>query len=106
MGIFNSPLSISLFIWVQDWVKTEFQIEVLALIQNLTENRIRDARGLVHNIASVTFIICTEYQISFGIQVIFQDCAFAESSGRDLNSGNKKSGIQSGTVFRDEIHQR
>ena len=37
----------SLF-WKQDWVKTGFQIEVLTLIHNLTENRLRHARGPVH----------------------------------------------------------
>ena len=36
-------MSLSLFIWVQDWVKTESQ----TLILNLTENRTRQARGHV-----------------------------------------------------------
>ena len=40
--------NISLFILVQDWVKTGLQIEVLALIHNQTENRLRHARGLAH----------------------------------------------------------
>ena len=31
----------------QDWVKTEIQIEALTLIQNITENRIKHARGPV-----------------------------------------------------------
>ena len=30
--------SLSLFIWVKDWVKTEFQTEALTLIRNITEN--------------------------------------------------------------------
>ena len=32
----------------QDWVKTEFQIKVQTLIQHLTENRLRHARGPVY----------------------------------------------------------
>ena len=49
--LFNSPSFLSLFIWVQDWVKTEFQ----TLIHNLTENRTRHARGPVHTVSSVTY---------------------------------------------------
>ena len=41
------------------WLKTEFQIEVLTLIQNIAENRTRHARGPVKNISSVTYIVCT-----------------------------------------------
>ena len=44
--LFNS-LTTSLFIWEQDRVKTRFQIEELATIQHLTENRLRHARGPV-----------------------------------------------------------
>ena len=54
--LFNSPSPLSLFIWVQDWVKTEFQFEALTLIHSITENRTRHARGPVQNISSVTFI--------------------------------------------------
>ena len=36
------------FFGKQDWLKTGFQIEVLTLIHNLTENRLRHARGPVH----------------------------------------------------------
>ena len=36
-------------LYEQDQVKTEFQIEVLTLVQNLTENRLRHARGPVHS---------------------------------------------------------
>ena len=46
-------LTVSLF-GKQDWVKTEFQIEVLTLIQNITENRTRHARGPVQNISYVS----------------------------------------------------
>ena len=46
--LFNSPSTISLFILEQDWVKAGFQIEVLALIQNLMENKHRHASGPVH----------------------------------------------------------
>ena len=53
--LFNSPSFLSLFIWVQDWVKTEFQTNVLTLINDLTENRTRHARGPVHTVSSVTY---------------------------------------------------
>ena len=42
--LFNSPSTISL---VTDWVKTGFQIEALTPNQNITENRLRHARGPV-----------------------------------------------------------
>ena len=46
--LFNSTLSNSLFIWVkQDWVEINFQIEVPNLIQQITEDRLRHARGPV-----------------------------------------------------------
>ena len=35
------------------WAKTEFQIEVLTLVQNLMENRLRHARSPVHTPESV-----------------------------------------------------
>ena len=35
--------------------KDRLQIEVLTLIQNITENRLRHARGPVHYIESITF---------------------------------------------------
>ena len=48
--LFNSSSTISLFIREQDWVMTGFQIEVLTLVQHITENRLRHARGPVHTI--------------------------------------------------------
>ena len=36
---FNSLPCVSLCIWEQDWVKKEFQMEVLSLIQQMMENR-------------------------------------------------------------------
>ena len=48
-------LSVSLF-GKQNWVKTGFQIEVLTLIQNLTENRLRHARGPVQFTETVTYM--------------------------------------------------
>ena len=53
-NLFNPPSTISPFIWVQDWVKTGFQIEELTLVQNLMENRLRHARGLAEFTESVT----------------------------------------------------
>ena len=50
MAAYKSPLSLSLFIWEQNWVQTEFQF------QNLMENRTRHARGPIQDIKSVTFI--------------------------------------------------
>ena len=50
-------LSASLF-GKQDWVMTEFQTEVLALIHNITKNRNRRASGPVHyQHPSVTFML-------------------------------------------------
>ena len=37
--------------------KGSFQIEVLTLIQNITENRLRNAKGPVHYIESVTSMV-------------------------------------------------
>ena len=44
--MFKKKLSASLF-GKQDWVKTGYQIEAMTRIQNLTENRLRHARGPV-----------------------------------------------------------
>ena len=60
-----------------DWVKTGFQIEVLTLIHNLTENRTRQARGPVHNISSVTnmqakTLKCNQLQTGFSPR-LFQE---------------------------------
>ena len=44
------------FIWETRFSKAKFQIEILTLVQNITENRPRHARGPVHYIESVTFI--------------------------------------------------
>ena len=49
------PLSVFLF-GKQDWVKTRLQTEVLTLIRNITENRLRQARGPVHSTESVTHV--------------------------------------------------
>ena len=46
--LFISPSTISLFVWETRLGKGSFQIEVLTLVQNITENRIRHARGPVH----------------------------------------------------------
>ena len=47
----------SIFIWETRLGKGSFQMEVLTLVQNITENRLRVARGPVHfYIESVTFI--------------------------------------------------
>ena len=40
---------LEIFIWGQDWVKTGFQTEALTLFRNLTENRVRHARGPVQS---------------------------------------------------------
>ena len=53
---FNSASSYSLFIWVQEGIQTEFQIEVHKPIQNLTENRLRRASGPVQNTHSITWV--------------------------------------------------
>ena len=63
---FYSSLSLSLFIWVQDWVKTEFQTEALTLIQNITENRTRHTRGPVQNISSVTYLVSCQGVVQLG----------------------------------------
>ena len=46
--LFNSSSTISLFIWETRWGKGRFQIEVLNIVQNILENRIRHARRPVH----------------------------------------------------------
>ena len=44
----GDKISLSVFLYgKQDWVKTEYLIEALTLIQNITENRTRHARGPV-----------------------------------------------------------
>ena len=53
--LFNSPSTISLF-GKQVWVKTEFQIEVLTLFQNLMENRLSHARGPVYSTEAVCML--------------------------------------------------
>ena len=45
--LFNPSSTISLFIWDARLGKGSFQMEALTLIQNITENRIRHARGPV-----------------------------------------------------------
>ena len=54
--LFNSPSTISLFMWETRSGKDRFQIKVLTLVQNIMENRLRHAIGPVHYIESVTFI--------------------------------------------------
>ena len=63
--LFNSPLTISPFIWETRLGKVRFQIEAMTLIHNITENRLRHARGPVQNTESVTYI--TSYFTKFEI---------------------------------------
>ena len=46
--LFNSPSTIGLFIWETILGKESLRIKVLTLVQNITENRLRHARGPVH----------------------------------------------------------
>ena len=46
--LFNSPSTISLFIWETRLGSGSFQIQVLTLIRNIAENRLRHARSPVH----------------------------------------------------------
>ena len=61
---FFSRPSVSLFM-EQDWAETEFQIEVLALIHNLMENRLMHACSgpvllFIHKF-SLLHLLCTNY---------------------------------------------
>ena len=62
--LFISPSTISLFVWETRLGKGSFQIEVLILVQNITENRLRHARGPVHYIESVTSIAQVSYTLT------------------------------------------
>ena len=55
--LFNSPLTNSLYIQETRLGKGSFRIDVLTLVQNIMENRLRHARGPVHSyVESITLI--------------------------------------------------
>ena len=73
-------MSLSLFIWVQDWVKTEFQTKALTLIHNLTETKTRNPRGpiqpsvpLYQSCYSTVVLKNREIQVSLYLMV-FSNC--------------------------------
>ena len=57
-------LRLCLFILETRVGKDRFQIEVLTLVQNITENRLRHDRGPVHYIKSVTSIAQVSYTLT------------------------------------------
>ena len=80
--------NLALFLGKQDWVKTQFQFEALTLIQNITENRLRHARGPVQFTESITCIVAallnniksTNKKIAYKIVAFFtENCPSSET---------------------------